>query len=102
MKKVHVIQKSVIMEKPDSVHNYFAWPSVTTLRDGTLAAVASGFRFDHVCPFGKSVIAYSYDEGKSWSEPAPVIDTILDDRDAGILNFGEKDVIFTSFNNSIT
>ncbi len=101
MKKLSVLDKRIIMEKPDSVHNYFAWPTVITLRDGTLAAVASGFRFDHVCPFGKSVISYSYDGGKNWSEPAAVIDTILDDRDAGILNFGENDVIFTSFNNSI-
>ncbi len=101
MKHVNLIEKKIIMEKPDSLHNYFAWPSVTLLRDGSLAAVASGFRLDHVCPFGKSVISYSYDEGKTWSEPAPVIDTILDDRDAGILNFGKNDVIFTSFNNSI-
>ena len=101
MRQVNLLEKKIIIEKPDSVHNYFAWPTVTTLRDGSLAAVASGFRFDHVCPFGKSVIAYSYDGGKSWTEPNPVIDTILDDRDAGILNFGENDVIFTSFNNSI-
>ena len=31
---------------------------------------------------------------------APVIDTPLDDRDAGICAFGENGVIFTSFNNS--
>ena len=101
MKHCTILEKNIVMERPDSLHNYFGWPSVTTLRDGTLAAVASGFRFDHVCPFGKSVISYSYNGGKSWTEAAPVIDTILDDRDAGILNFGENDVIFTSFNNSL-
>jgi len=65
MRQVNLLEKKIIMEKPDSVHNYFAWPTITTLRDGSLAAVASGFRLDHVCPFGKSVISYSYDEGKS-------------------------------------
>lgn len=32
--------------------------------------------------------------------PAPVIDTVLDDRDGGIVPFGEKNVIVTSFNNT--
>ena len=96
-----LLNVKTIMEKPDSLHNYFAWPTVTTLRDGTLAAVASGFRFDHVCPFGKSVICYSYDGGETWTEPTPIIDTVLDDRDAGILPFSDKDVIMTSFNNTI-
>ena len=101
MKKLEIFDKRIIMEKNDSIHNYFAWPSVATLRDGCLAVVASGFRLGHICPFGKSVISYSYDSGRTWTEPTPVIDTILDDRDSGILTFGEKNVIVTSFNNSL-
>jgi hypothetical protein len=101
MKRLNRIWEGTVLSNPGSLHNYFAWPTVTVLEDGTLAAVSSGFRLEHVCPFGKSVIAYSRDMGKTWTPPTPVIDTILDDRDAGILPLGGGDVIFTSFNNSL-
>ncbi len=89
-----------IISNPHSKHGYFAWPTVALLQDGKIAVGASGFRFEHVCPFGKAVICYSFDGGETYTLPAPVIDTPLDDRDAGICTFGEKGVIFTSFNNS--
>lgn len=90
----------VICSNRNSIHNYFAWPSVTKLSDGRLAMVASGFRLQHICPFGKGTICYSSDEGKTWTHPAVLIDTPLDDRDCGITVFGEK-VIVTSFTNTI-
>ena len=89
-----------VMSNPDSHHGYFAWPTVAMLQNGVIAVGASGYRLGHVCPFGKAVIAYSYDGGETYTRPAPVIDTPLDDRDAGICTFGERGVIFTSFNNS--
>lgn len=98
---IEVLSQKVICSNDDSIHNYFGWPSVARLHDGRLAMVASGFRLEHVCPFGKAIISYSEDEGKTWGQPAVVIDTPLDDRDAGITVFGENDVIVTSFNNSI-
>lgn len=91
----------IIMQNPGSKHGYFGWPSVARLQNGKIAVVASGFRLRHVCPFGKAVIAYSEDEGQTYSRPAPVIDTVLDDRDSGILPFGERQVIVTSFNNTV-
>lgn len=93
-------QAKVIMQNSGSVHNFFAWPTVTKLQNGKIAVVASGFRLAHVCPFGKTVISYSENEGDSYTVPAPVIDTVLDDRDGGILSYGEKNVIVTSFNNT--
>lgn len=89
------------MSNPHSKHNYFAWPTVTRLQNGKLAVVASGYRLRHICPFGKTVISYSENEGETYTAPAPVIDTPLDDRDGGILAFGEKNVIVTSFNNTV-
>jgi len=101
-KMIKVLAHRTVMKSPnDSIFAYFGWPSIGRLRDGRLAAVCSGFRYAHVCPFGKAVIAYSSDEGKTWTNPAPVIDTPLDDRDAGIMAFGENDVILTSFNNTV-
>ena len=100
MKKFTLKNRTVVMEHPTSLHNYFGWPSVTTLQDGTLAAVASGFRLEHLCPFGKLCLSLSKNGGKTWSLPTPVIDTVLDDRDGGIMTFGESSVLVTSFNNS--
>lgn len=100
MKITAISTSEIIMQNPDSIHNYFGWPTVARLQNGKLAAVASGFRREHVCPFGKAVISYSEDDGKSWTIPAPVIDTPLDDRDGGILAYGKSNVIVTSFNNT--
>ena len=99
--KIELIEEAkTIISNPNSKFGYFAWPTVALLQNGVIAVGASGFRFEHVCPFGKAVISYSYDGGETYTNPAPVIDTPLDDRDAGICTFGEKGVIFTSFNNS--
>lgn len=99
--KIEFIGKpKTIISNPNSHHGYFAWPTVSLLQDGKIAVGASGFRLEHICPFGKAVISYSFDGGETYTLPAPVIDTPLDDRDAGICTFGEKGVIFTSFNNS--
>ncbi len=101
MKIEKIGQCRVIMSNPDSYHNYFAWPTAARLQNGKIAVVASGFRLKHVCPFGKAVIAYSDNEGETYTAPAPIIDTVLDDRDAGILAFGESNVLVTSFNNTV-
>lgn len=90
----------IIISNPHSHHNYFGWPTVAKLQNGKIAVVASGFRRRHVCPFGKAVISYSEDGGETYTPPAPIIDTVLDDRDGGILAFGESGVIVTSFNNT--
>ena len=100
MKTLAAGRKTVLCQNADSPFFYFGWPTVTRLPDGTLAMAASGFRLEHVCPFGKGVIAYSKDEGESWTHPAVVIDTPLDDRDCGLTCFGEGKVILTSFNNT--
>ena len=91
----------VIMSNPGSKHNYFGWPSVARLQNGKIAVVASGFRVQHVCPFGKTVIAFSEDEGNTYTLPMPVVDTTMDDRDGGITPFGKSGVVVTSFNNEL-
>lgn len=94
-------EPSVVMSNFESRHNYFGWPTVTRLQNGKIAVVASGYRLAHICPFGKTVISYSENEGKTYTRPAPVIDTVLDDRDGGIATFGKSGVIITSFNNTL-
>lgn len=101
MKATLIGSPKIIMSNPMSHHNYFAWPSVARLKNGRIAAACSGFRLRHVCPFGKTVIAFSEDEGETYTLPAPVIDTVLDDRDAGLCPFGDSGLIVTSFNNTV-
>lgn len=94
-------EPKIIMSNPNSPFNYFGWPTAARLKDGRIAVAASGFRFEHICPFGKCVISFSEDDGETFTPPTPVIDTILDDRDGGLCTFGESGVIITSFNNTI-
>ena len=101
MKIVKIGEPQIIMSNRYSRHDYFGWPTVTRLKNGRIAVVASGFRLRHVCPFGKTVISYSENEGETYTLPAPVIDTVLDDRDGGIMAFGESGVMVTSFNNTL-
>lgn len=101
MKIVRIGEPKIVMANSESRHNYFAWPTVARLQNGKIAVVASGFRCRHICPFGKTVISYSENDGETYTAPAPVIDTVLDDRDGGIVPFGEKGVIVTSFNNTV-
>lgn len=101
MKTIPTLRKQILCDNPDSAFGYFGWPSVARLPDGALAMAASGFRLQHVCPFGKGVICYSRDEGRTWTRPAAVIDTVLDDRDCGLVPFGTNRVMLTSFNNTL-
>ena len=100
MKVVKIGDVQVVMSNPCGKHNYFGWPTACRLQNGKIAVVASGFRLGHVCPFGKMVISYSEDEACTYTAPAPLIDTPLDDRDGGIVAYGESDVIVTSFTNT--
>lgn len=94
-------EAEVIMDNPESKHCYFGWPTIARLKNGRIAVASSGFRLEHICPFGKAVMAISENEGRTYSRPAVVIDTVLDDRDAGLTPFGVSGLILTSFNNTV-
>ncbi len=101
MKIMRFGEAKTIVSNPMSKHNFFGWPTAKRLQNGKIAVVSSGFRMKHLCPFGKTVISYSENEGETYTAPCPVIDTPLDDRDGGIATFGESGVIVTSFNNRV-
>lgn len=83
-----------------SAFAYQAWGSVARDENGTLYVVASGFRVSHICPFGKTVMYISKNEGETWSPPIVINDTYLDDRDAGILYLGNGRMIVSWFTHS--
>ncbi len=94
------MEHGIIWKCKTSKFNFFAWPTVGKLQDGALAIVSSGFRRRHADPFGKVCIQYSKNEGKTWSYPAPIYDSPLDDRDAGLSVNGSV-VAVTTFHNTI-
>ncbi len=93
-----VLENGIIYHNPNSFFGYCGWPSVCKDDEGVLYAICSGFRLDHVCPFGKTVLFKSWDEGKTWSVPMVVNDSWMDDRDAGIVYLGGKSILVTWFN----
>ena len=64
---------------------YIGWPTMGRKVDGELLVVFSGDRDEHVCPYGKTQIVRSRDNGKTWTKPETINDCIIDDRDVGIL-----------------
>ena len=101
-KKVEIPPVKVLSEKPiyrmDGFMNYYAWPSVTKIGGGKLLAVASQ-RYLHVDPYGRVVGFISEDNGETWSEPFLIADTVLDDRDAGVVYWQGK-IFVTWFTHS--
>ena len=90
-----ILSEGTIMQLQGRL-GYFAWPSVSRLKDGTFIAVASGYRMRHICPFGRVVASYSAD-GKLWTPPGVILDTGLDNRDAGVLVLKSGKVLVSTF-----
>lgn len=87
----------VVVHLPHEKHGYFGWPSIARLDDGVLAVVSSGLRHWHICPWGKTVLNISRDDGETWSPPRVIRDTPIDDRDAGIINLGGRKLLVATF-----
>ena len=85
--------KTVVCYKGEDEYGYFAWPTVTKLDGKRLIAVSSGMRRAHIDIEGKLVGWFSDDEGKTWSEPRVLADTLLDDRDAGVVYWNGKIIV---------
>ena len=101
MKIEFIGEQKLVMTNTENHHKYFAWPTIARLQNGSICVGASGYRVEHICPFGKGVLAFSNDNGENYSKPVPVFDTVLDDRDVGLCAFGESGLIATSFNNTL-
>ena len=83
----------VVMTNTESHHAYFAWPTIAKLQNGRICVGASGYRVEHICPFGKGVLAFSDDNGETYGKPIPVFDTVLDDRDVDFVFSVKADLL---------
>ena len=97
-----ILERQTIVSYPKSFYfRYFGWPTVARFEDGTLALAASGFRHAHMCPWGKSVVWESRDDGRTWGEPEIVNDSSIDDRDTGLLALPGGRLLLTWFSSDM-
>ena len=94
---IEIIKHGVICGNDGSLRNYYGWPSVAKMEDSTLIAVASGHRMAHVCPWGRTTLWYSKDQGETWSETVVVNDSPIDDRDAGVTPLTDEKMLISWF-----
>ncbi|MFP6761987.1 MAG: sialidase family protein [Planctomycetaceae bacterium] len=76
---------------------YHGWPTLTRRQNQELILVWSGGRASHVCPFGRVDMMRSHDNGETWSYPRTLIDSPIDDRDAGVLATTQGTLLVTTF-----
>ena len=84
----------VITRQPN---HYHAWATLARRKNGHLVAAYSGGREGHVCPFGRIEIIRSTDDGLTWSYPQIIMDTPIDDRDAGIVETPKGSILVNTF-----
>jgi sialidase-1 len=88
MKRDLNAEHGIVCRLPGERFGYFGWPTVARMEDGTLIVASSGLRAEHVCPFGKTVLHMSRDDGRTWSASRVIQDSPIDDRDAGVVDLG--------------
>ena len=92
--RAEIIWTRAICKEPD---RYIGWPTVCRRKNGELLAVFSGDRQYHVCPWGKVQLVRSMDNGETWTKPVTICNTVTDDRDAGITELQNGDLLVTWF-----
>lgn len=76
---------------------YHGWPTVISTNNGKLFLAYSA-REAHIDPFGKIELTFSADGGVNWESPKVVFDSLLDDRDAGLLVTKSGTLVISTFN----
>ena len=89
-----IIETIVISRQPTLYHG---WPTVVRRRNGQLLVVCSGGREGHVCPFGRVELMRSDDDGQTWGWPCVLMDSEIDDRDAGVMETDRGTILVNSF-----
>ncbi len=89
------LQDTVVISQQPKL--YHGWPTVARCKDGRLAVVCSGAREGHVCPFGRVELMMSRDEGRTWGWPRVLMDSDIDDRDAGVVETAKGSLLATTF-----
>lgn len=89
-----VLETKLISKQPEFYHG---WPTLVRRQGGELWLVWSGGRESHVCPFGQVQSMVSRDGGDTWTWPRVLLDSAIDDRDAGVLETAKGTLIVSTF-----
>ena len=91
---VKILDLKKISKSPEMYHG---WPTLSLLQNGEMVLAWSGGREGHVCPFGQVHYMKSRDGGEHWCWPRVILDSGLDDRDAGVLETRSGTLLVTTF-----
>ncbi len=91
------MKNGIVGRTTDGFFRYQGWSTVAKDEKGVVYAVSSGHRLAHVCPFGKNFLYISQDQGESWLGPIIANDTYMDDRDAGLVAWGNGQLLLSWF-----
>ena len=92
-------EKEVVISRETRLYphfGYYGWPSVAIDENGVTYAVVSK-RIRHIDPYGKVMMYRSTDRGETWDDGTCLIDSPIDDRDAGIVYMGNGRMLVTTF-----
>ena len=89
-----ILSTKVIHQKAGTMDG---WPTLCRKSNGELLVIFSGNRKYHACPYGRTLLIRSQDNGETWSEAEVVNDTRLDDRDAGLVQTSTGALVMTWF-----
>jgi len=78
---------------------HYGWPGMTCTREGGLLVGASE-RHIHIDPFGREVVVRSTDNGRTWSAPEVIFDSLADDRDIALNTLPDGTVVATWFSSA--
>jgi len=97
VKRLNAVHSIVYRAPQDHPLKFFGWPTVIKDSNRKIIAGASGFRAAHICPFGMSVLWESTNDGKSWSPPKIIHNSVLDCRDVGLTPLSGGDFLVSWF-----
>jgi len=89
----HIVIKKNVMEP----NRYLGWPTILKTDKDRLMVSFSGDRDSHICPYGKTQMIISDDNGKTWSTPEIINNTPLDDRDSGLIQTPKGTLVISWF-----
>ncbi len=91
----------IIWTHPIRKVEYIGWPTVMRRRSGELIASYSGNREGHVCPYGREELIRSFDGGETWTQKPEIFhNSIVDDRDCGITELANGDLLAVWFSST--
>jgi len=87
--RADVIKHISIYESPSE---YCAWPSIARTLGGNLVVLFTKTE-EHLGPNGAILLSRSTDNGKTWLPPVVVLDSPIDDREAGITTLRDGRIV---------